>query len=320
MVKDNTNKTVTIAGKVLALRMMERNELKGVFTDALLTFSFYAVEYMENHFVLLESKTSSRLTPVQCKKLTENLSDVLGKPCVMMFGQLASYERNRYIEHGVYFVVSGKYVYLPFLLINARDSAPVNKERLQPAAQYILMCHLQKKNLNGNTLADLEKLLPYSYLAISRAVRQLEATMLADVSVSSNGTKSIYFHKEGKALWEEAEPLMQNPVKMVWYADEEVPQGLTGGINALSYYSDLNPETLQTKVMYDADFRKARDIGELPELNRIEGYTRIEVWKYPPVIHPGQETVDRLSLALSLREDKDPRVEKEIELMIKKLW
>lgn len=102
--------------------------------------------------------------------------------------------------------------------------------------------------------------------------------------------------------------------------DDEVQKGLEGGINALSFYSDLNPERMQTKVMYDADFRKARETGELPELNRIEGYTRIEVWKYPPVIQPGQKTVDRLSLALSLREDKDPRVEKEIELMIKKLW
>lgn len=317
---DNTNKTVTIAGKALALRPMERNELKGMFTDALLTFSFYAVEYMGNDFVLLESKTASRLTPVQCKKLTANLSDVLGKPCVMMFGQLAAYERNRYIEHGVYFVVSGKYVYLPFLLINARDNTPVNKNRLQPAAQYILLYHLQKENLDGCTLAGLEKLLPYNYLAISRAVRQLEATMLAEVDVSSNGTKSIYFHKESKVLWEEAEPLMQNPIKIVWYADDEVQKGLEGGINALSFYSDLNPERMQTKVMYDADFRKARETGELPELNRIEGYTRIEVWKYPPVIQIGQKTVDRLSLALSLREDKDPRVEKEIELMIKELW
>lgn len=320
MNKDNANKSVTIAGKTLPLRLMERNELRGVFTDALLSFSFYDVEYMGNRFVLLESRTANRLTPMQCKKLTANLSAVLGRPCVMMFGQLASYERNRYIEQGVYFIVSGKYVYLPFLLINARDSVPINKERLQPAAQYLLLYHLQNKSLESCTLLDLEELLPYKYLAISRAVRQLEATMLVDVDVSTNGTKSIFFRKEGKTLWEEAEPLMQNPVKTAWYADEEVSLGFTGGINALSLYSDLNPERTQTKVIYDADFKKSRDMGKLPDLNRMEGRTRIEVWKYPPVVPAGQSTVDRLSLALSLREDKDPRVEKEVELMIKKLW
>ena len=314
------DKTVIIAGKAIPMRLKNRSELKGVFTDALLMFSFYDIEYRGVQFVVLESKTPVHHTPAQCKKLTSNLSAVLGKPCVMMFDQLASYERNRYIEQGVYFVVSGKYVFLPFFLINAKDSAPINKERLQPAAQYLLLYHLQHKSLEGCTLSDMEKLLPYNYLAISRAVRQLEVTYLVDVDVSNNGTKRIHFEKEGKQLWEEAEPLMQNPIKSVWYADEEVAQGVVGGINALSHYSALNPERMQTKVIHEPEFRKAKETGALPDLNILDGDTRIEVWKYPPVIEKEDGFVDRLSLVLSLREEDDPRVEKEIELMIDRLW
>ena len=314
------DKTVIIAGKAIPMRLKNRSELKGVFTDALLMFSFYDIEYRGVQFVVLESKTPVHHTPAQCKKLTSNLSAVLGKPCVMMFDQLASYERNRYIEQGVYFVVSGKYVFLPFFLINAKDSAPINKERLQPAAQYLLLYHLQRKSLEGCTLSDMEKLLPYNYLAISRAVRQLKATYLVDVEVSNNGTKRIHFEKEGKQLWKEAEPLMQNPIKSVWYADEEVLPGVVGGINALSHYSALNPERMQTKVIYDPEFRKSKEAGALSELNILDGGTRIEVWKYPPVIEKEDGFVDRLSLVLSLREEDDPRVEKEIELMIDRLW
>ena len=44
------------------------------------------------------------------------------------------------------------------------------------------------------------------------------------------------------------------------------------------------------------------------------------MWKYPPVIEKEDGFVDRLSLVLSLREDDDPRVEKEIELMTDRLW
>lgn len=314
------DKKVIIAGKAIPMRLKNRSELKGVFTDALLMFSFYDIEYRGVQFVVLESKTPVHHTPAQCKKLTSNLSAVLGKPCVMMFDQLASYERNRYIEQGVYFVVSGKYVFLPFFLINAKDSAPINKERLQPAAQYLLLYHLQHKSLEGCTLSDMEKLLPYNYLAISRAVRQLEVTYLVDVDVSNNGTKRIHFEKEGKQLWVVAEPLMQNPIKSVWYADEEVAQGVVGGINALSHYSALNPERMQTKVIHEPEFRKAKETGALPDLNILDGDTRIEVWKYPPVIEKEVGFVDRLSLVLSLREDDDPRVEKEIELMIDRLW
>ena len=302
------------------MRLMSRSELKGVFTDSLLMFTFYDLEYMGFQFVVLESKTAVHLTPVQYKKQTSNLTAVLGKPCVMKFDQLASYERNRYIEQGVYFVVSGKYVFLPFLLINSKDSAPINKERLQPAAQYLLLYHLQRKSLEGCTLSEMEKLLPYNYLAISRAVRQLNATNLVYVDVSNNGTKRIHIEKEGKQLWKEAEPLMQNPIKSVLYADEEVTQGVVGGINALSHYSALNPERIHTKVIYEPKFRKSKEAGALPDLNILDGATRIEVWKYPPVIEKEDGFVDRLSLALSLRDDNDPRVEKEIELMIDNLW
>ena len=302
------------------MRLMSRSELKGVFTDALLMFTFYDLEYMGFQFVVLESKTAVHLTPVQYKKQTSNLTAVLGKPCVMKFDQLASYERNRYIEQGVYFVVSGKYVFLPFLLINSKDSAPINKERLQPAAQYLLLYHLQRKSLEGCTLSEMEKLLPYNYLAISRAVRQLNATNLVYVDVSNNGTKRIHIEKEGKQLWKEAEPLMQNPIKSVLYADEEVTQGVVGGINALSHHSALNPERIHTKVIYEPKFRKSKESGALPDLNILDGATRIEVWKYPPVIEKEDGFVDRLSLALSLRDDNDPRVEKEIELMIDNLW
>ena len=47
------NKAIIIAGKTIPMRLKNRNELKGVFTDALLMFSFYDIEYMGVQFVVL---------------------------------------------------------------------------------------------------------------------------------------------------------------------------------------------------------------------------------------------------------------------------
>lgn len=49
--------------------------------------------------------------------------------------------------------------------------------------------------------------------------------------------------------------------------------------------------------------------------NEFDGNIIIEAWKYPPVTTIGTkaEWADRLSLAISLREDEDPRVEDEVE-------
>lgn len=47
---------ITIAGKLLSLKLMEHTELKGVFTDALLRYSFYKTGGQGNTFVLLQPK------------------------------------------------------------------------------------------------------------------------------------------------------------------------------------------------------------------------------------------------------------------------
>lgn len=310
---------IIIAGKTVKVIPMTKGEMEGVFPDAQLTYSFYKAEYQGSSFVLLKPKSNQKLTPVYCKRLTEVLTGTLQKPCVIWFTELASYERNRFIEHGVYFVVSSKYVYLPFMLINARAGAPVNKERLQPAAQYLLLYQLQSGGLDGCTLLQLEQKLPYNYLALSRAVRQLEAMVLIEVSTDSTGTKTISFTKPSRQLWEESEPLMQNPIKAVWYSDESLHEGVTGGINALSYYSELNPERMETKVLFDTEFKELREQNRLPILNKMEGTTKIEVWRHRPVLTK-DNVVDCLSLYLTLRDDKDPRVEKELETIIRKLW
>ena len=59
----------------------------------------------------------------------------------------------------------------------------------------------------------------------------------------------------------------------------------------------------------------------LHNMNEFDGNVMIEVWKYPVVSLLGNvnEWVDKLSLAISLREDDDPRVEGEIERLIDEL-
>jgi hypothetical protein len=43
----------------------------------------------------------------------------------------------------------------------------------------------------------------------------------------------------------------------------------------------------------------------------------LEVWNYPSL---SQDYADPISLYLTLKDEKDPRVEKELELMISKIW
>ena len=115
-------------------------------------------------------------------------------------------------------------------------------------------------------------------------------------------------------MWEKALPYLTNPVKESGYIAQPVSKGIIGGIDALSHYSMLVGENIPTRVFTQNEFKESGEI-----LSRYEDVQRVEIWKYPPLSDGGY--VDRLSLYLSLRDDRDPRVEKELETMFNEiLW
>ena len=64
--------------------------------------------------------------------------------------------------------------------------------------------------------------------------------------------------------------------------------------------------------------RDFRNSGTLVRPNEFDGNIIIEAWKYPPVVKNGEKTewVDRLSLAVSLRDNYDARVQGELVRLI----
>ena len=76
----------------------------------------------------------------------------------------------------------------------------------------------------------------------------------------------------------------------------------------------LNPEQMQTYALTEAEAKQLQTSGAV-DFNPIDGAYRLEKWLYPPIAKDGY--VDRLSLALTLKEDDDPRVEKEVKNIIK---
>ena len=74
-------------------------------------------------------------------------------------------------------------------------------------------------------------------------------------------------------------------------------------------------------MLTDKEYKSLKESEVFDNLNVYDGRVIIEVWKYPAVghINENRPKVDRLSLALSLKTDEDPRVEKEVERMIKEI-
>ena len=310
---------VKVAGKMLALSPMIKEELKGIPIDTKLKFHFHRAIFNENTFCLLETKKEENHASVNCLRLAERLKNILHLPVVFLFRNLQFVERNRLIDRGVYFIVSDKFAFLPFLIINYKETVKKKTEELSSVAQYILLYHLQIDDINGWSMADMEQKSPYTYVTISRAFKNLEELQLCKIEMDESRVKRIFFEGTKKEVWEHSLAYLKNPVKKILYYDDIVTDlsFTEGGSAALAHYTSLNPDETKTYVMDTKGYKDLQHNSISVNKNDIEGNICIEIWNYPP-LH--QNYADPLSLYLTLRDDRDPRTEKELEIMINKLW
>lgn len=311
--------TLIIANKRYSLEEIETKSLKGITLEMRSSFHFYKLDVVGQIVILMKPKYPlERYTPKACKKMSDMVSDNNGIPCAFWFDALDYNQRTRLMDKQVFFVVSGKYAYLPGLVMDSRDERKTATEITAPA-QHVLLFHLQAKNLEGRSAKELAEVIPYKYVTLTLALQVLQDLGLCTLVVADNKEKRLHFELKGKALWEKALPLLKSPMKKSFYCDS-VKNGATypqGGINALSHYSMLVPEAIKTLIATERTDVAKEDNFE--RINSWDGGFRIEIWKHPP-INIEQGFADRLSLALTLMNDEDPRVHKEVERIIEDTW
>ena len=291
--------------------------MKGVIVDDIVRFSFYRAELAGTEFVLLASKLKFNETPANCSKISDRLSSVLSLPIVFYFSNLKFYERQRYIEKSVFFITERGEAFLPNMILHSKKEKAKKPSKLSASAQFLLLYHLQKMDLNGLSVSEIaSKIRGYSYVSIAKAVENIEVLGLCECQKDSGRSKRIQFLAEGHVLWEKAKPFMTTPVKEVKYCDV-IPsvKFQYSEISALASYTMLSPNEAPTIAIYSGRFSDTDFKG----LNDFDGNVKIEIWRYPE-IDAESDTVDRLSLFLSLEGDTDPRVDKENKLMLDKIW
>jgi len=313
------NESISILGIPSELIPVQRNALKGLNADMLLRFSFYSITFNGQQLCIIHTRNKEEvITPTKYKRITEQVENIVGMPVAILLDDSLIYvQRERFINQGVYFIVSDKYAFLPSLIVNAQVRKKAKLDRLTPAAQYLLLYYLSVENAKDKfTIKEMEGIIPYNYVAVARAAANLEDCELCQTEIDNTRTKHIRFVGDKRELWEKSQRYLFSPVKKILYSDSK-PEGnySVSGINALSHYSHLNPEEYETVAIWEKSFSLIDG-----QYNEIEGLYKIEVWKYPTFM-PNQENgfVDKLSLFLTMKNEPDPRIEKELEIMIENM-
>lgn len=311
------NDIISIIGMSAELVPIQRSKLKGLTADMLLRFLYYTANFKDHDLCVIQPKNKDEsITPLQYKRIIQQIESVVGMSVAVLLDSLTYYERERLIDQGVYFIISDKYAFLPSLIVNARAKKIKKTTKLIPAAQYILLYYLLSEKIEF-TIKELEQTTRYNYVALARAVSNLEDCKLCYSKTDLTRTKFIRFEDSRRELWGKSQKYLTSPVKKIVYCDF-MPKGefSISGVNALSQYSHLNPEQYGTWAIWEKYFA-----NEGGKYNEIEGAYKIEVWNYPTFMpfHPDSKIVDKLSLYLSMKDDPDSRIEKELEIMIEEM-
>ncbi len=309
-------------GSKLEMTPRQNDSLKGVSVGEKISFLFYDGAYVGRNMLFVEPKKGNP-TPRECDITARRLSELFGKPIVFILEPGPTYERQRLLNKGVYFIMSENYAHLPMLVAMEKTSNRKKAMRLTPVAQYLLLYHLQVESLENLSAREIAPLVPYSYESITLGLTCLVDVGLCQMQRCGQRSKNVHFPLKGMELWLESQAYVSSPVIKRIYSDaiHTERQFPTCGINALAHYGRLNPDGERLIVMTTREYNSMKKAAVFENLNFYDGNVMIEVWKYPVIAPIGNNSqyVDPLSLALSLVEDKDPRVEKEVECLIKNI-
>ena len=306
--------------KVLGIKVTYKDvEFKHLPNFIATRYRLQMVSMNEQKVIFLYPKTELEQIEVLKKHITriqknENLTVVL------VLKELSFRQKEYLIHEKIPFIVEGRQIYLPFMALYLQERCSAEKkprEEILPSAQMLLL-HFIYGGARELSTSQAAKDLELTPTSISRASRQLEEMEL--LHIKKVGVQRILQSESSpKILFQKAGDKLLSPIKRTVYIPKEFvgTDLLESGYSALAEYSMLNAPNVRcyaterisqwkdamTNSLYDSQMQVA-----------------VEMWRYNPRKLSMRNIVDKLSLALSLREDADERVEAAVEEMLNELW
>lgn len=287
-------------------------------------YRFYELIFLNRSILLAISNEKTKVELSQLARDREQIIEILQQDVVLALPPIRSYERKRLFEKQIPFIVPGRQMFLPMLGIDFRESfpsPPVEVKTLSWVGQVLLLRHLLFDDIMRRPLGKVASSLAYSSMAISQAVDQLLALDLCR-RIPEGRIKTVVFDDAGPVLWKKSVAYMRSPVLRrysIKWLDPQKVFPLHANISALAQQTMIAPESKPVAALSDKMIRDLLAHGDMIACPFEEDAMMImEGWAYRPEILANSPSVDPLSLFLSLREEKDERVQMALDQILER--
>lgn len=233
---------------------------------------------------------------------------------------ITKFKKENLIKNRIPFILRNEEIYLPFLAtyLTNKEFAYEQFSHFTLSTQLLFIWILYQKT-DRFFITEALNMLPYSNMTMTRSYRQLVKTGL--FKECKDGRK-IYLTTSysKKELIEKARPYFISPI----YSSGYIPKTdysdilIKSGITALSEKTMINPDPL---TVYAISKKNQNQLKLQSELIDPQEQVKVDIWEYDPLIFSNDhKTIDPLSLAISLMNENDERVEEAVEELLNTSW
>lgn len=283
-------------------------------------YDFYQAEILGQHCILIEILQESPGIDV-IKKHIKVINKTVDDQLILMYKSISWFRRKSLIENRIPFVVEDGQMYLPFLGLDLKNTVEKQVKRVMTfsaSTQLVFLYLLYNKDMNI-CATELAAVLNTSNMTASRSLNDLYDVGLVTYEIGGKTGRSKKYKKIGDPLYyTEGSQYLKNPVIKTVFTGKKIEDVLSAGLEALSMISMMNPPQNPVRAI-SKERLKSIDPYLIKDRDQIadEKLTEIQVWAYNPMLLSKEKQVDLASLALSLKEINDERVEQALEERLK---
>lgn len=255
-------------------------------------------------------------------KQMDKLREYWNGEMVLGFDRLSTYQRKTLISQHIPFIVPNAQIYVPRLgvMLQEKQSAPVKtvEEHFSAGGQFVFLYMLYHADEFPMSKTELSRKTNTNAMAITRAIQEL---LQFELAICKQKGRSDYVVPAciSQDLWQKGKPYLINPVrKKVYVQNDAILNDYPFcGEYALAELSMLSKPMIPTRAISRKEYKEADKLIQVDPAWEISGdYTELEIWAYDPSLFVQNKHVDPVSLAASLGDSKDERIEDAIDEMM----
>lgn len=304
--------------------------------------NLYKIEFVKifDYECVIVTPKFERIVIEQLLKQMSLISERTDCIPILEFQKLNTEQRHRLINYKFSFIVPNSQLFLPFLFLDFRKEKfkkQGTNTKFAPTTQliFLIIFYSQQETFTSREIQEVTNL---TSMTINRALNALLNLKIIEKYGNTNRTQYRII-KSKKEMFNASNKRFINPIKkkiyMKYFPSDFKNSLMLSGEYALSQVSMLSEPLNQQYAMDNNSYKILKSEYENNiyfENIGIPNIIEIEVWKYPPIIKPlnnylrnsvdlySRSTVDTISLYLSLREDKDERIQIELESLLERMW